>query len=222
MALSWRAVEDALKEPIRPRGDFSWKLTRAMTYFWGQALVRGWHPFLEKARLNDEEQARIHQALFDLNARHRKGMGGDIGFYTAFVPRIRTEFGNFDITEERYNNIFALDLTRFEWEPRELELMGLLGATRVGHLCQRRWEVELMPAAEHLGIGKEGLRAMELRFQHHVERVSKALLCFDMDLPAPFSQVYRRTQDAPWPWMDSEALRRYTMATAGRRRIVRP
>jgi hypothetical protein len=222
MSISWKAVEAALKEPIRPRGDFNWKFTRAMIYFWGQALVRSWNEFLEKTRLTDEEQSRIHQALFELNGRHRKAMGGDIGWHTAFVPKIRTEYGNFNISEERYNNIFALDLSRFEWESHELELMGLLGATKVGHLCQRRWEVELMPAAEHLAIGKDGLRAMELRFQGHVEHASKALLCFDMDLPGPFSQVYRRTPDAPWPWMDSEALRRFAMATVGRRRIVRP
>lgn len=222
MTYSWSAVSGALKEPLRIRGGFNWKLTGAMTYFWGNALVRGWNVFVEKTKLTDEQQARVHQALFELNTQHRGAMGGDIGFHTEFVPKIRTEFGNFNVTEERYNNIFALDLSRFRWQPKELELMALLDATKVGHLCQRRWEAELLPAAERLGMGKEGLRAMEKGFQRHVERLSKTLLCFDMDLPGPFSQTYPRTQDVPWPWMDPEALGRFAAATAGRRRIVRP
>lgn len=222
MSLNWVAVQALLDEPVRGMGDFSTKLTRNNIYLWGHVLVPGWNEFNSRAKLTPGQQDRVHGALFELNGWRHKSVGGEVGFRTTFIPKIRTRYGNFDVSDERYENIFALDLSRFEWKPEERKLMALLDATKVGHLCQRRWEVELMPAAEHIGMGKEGLRAMERGFQWHVERLTKTLLCFDMDLPGPFSKTYPRTQDAPWPWMDPEALRRFAMATVGRRRIVRP
>lgn len=147
------------------------------------------------------QMLQIEQALADLNRRHAKEMGMEIGFNTVFPPRIRAQFGNLDLRSERHQHIIDLDLTQFAWEPLELELIGMLGAKKVGHLCQRRRKEELLPAAEYLGMGKRGLGAMEVHFQGHIQRASEGVvfLCFDMNLPAPYTETYPRTQDAPPP-----------------------
>ena len=201
MTISWKAVEEALNEPIPVSKDFSWRLTRAFTYYWGQLLVRGRETFVVRSGMIHGQMLQIEQALAELNKRHAKAMGMEIGFDTVFPPRIRAQFGNLDLRSERHQYTIDLDLTQFTWEPLELELIGMLGAKKVGHLCQRRRKEELLPAAEYLGMGKQGLGAMEVRFQGHILSASEGavFLCFDMDLPSAYSEVYPRTPEAPPP-----------------------